>query len=535
MFVLAVRYLNGWSMAAADGAKKELAEWPPHPDRVFMALAAAHFEGDRSDKARRVLEWLETLSAPALAASEASNREIVTHYVPVNDPAAPSIRVDNLSRVSAEQVSEGVSLLPEKRSRQPRQFPVSIPDDDTVYLVWDDISIAPDHSAALSELCEQVTSVGHSASLVQMWVANDVSAAANWLPDGGPAAHPMRIPAPGRLAALEAAYNEGQRLAWLETESAIAQAKGKNRKALQEARAAQLGDQPPSYRRPPIAPAAHYTRKAGTVPGLEVTHGMFSDRILIFKQVRGARLGLESTLLITDVFREYVLQQCPEQPPPAWVSGHASDGTPIRDPHIAFFPLPHVGHEHAKGHLMGLGVAVPKNIPAGEIGRCLERLFELNEQGEVVLFTLYRGALFECSFEFDVASDTPPAALRSTTWTGSPEGASTWATVTPIVLDRHGKGREIWSEAVETIRVSCERAGLPRPVHTILGPVSHFMGALGTRSTPHLLRKDGGKRHHVHAVLTFPAPVRGPVLIGAGRFRGYGLCRPWPPMPGRDR
>ena len=27
-------------------------------------------------------------------------------------------------------------------------------------------------------------------------------------------------------------------------------------------------------------------------------------------------------------------------------------------------------------------------------------------------------------------------------------------------------------------------------------------------------------------VIVFEEPVRGPVLVGAGRFRGYGLCRP---------
>ena len=30
MFALGIRYLNGWSMAAADGAKKQRVEWPPH-------------------------------------------------------------------------------------------------------------------------------------------------------------------------------------------------------------------------------------------------------------------------------------------------------------------------------------------------------------------------------------------------------------------------------------------------------------------------------------------------------------------------
>ena len=29
MFGLGIYYLNGWAMAAADGAKKQRAEWPP--------------------------------------------------------------------------------------------------------------------------------------------------------------------------------------------------------------------------------------------------------------------------------------------------------------------------------------------------------------------------------------------------------------------------------------------------------------------------------------------------------------------------
>ena len=45
MLVVGIRYLNGWVMATHP-TNREVAEWPPHPDRVFMALAAAHFETD---------------------------------------------------------------------------------------------------------------------------------------------------------------------------------------------------------------------------------------------------------------------------------------------------------------------------------------------------------------------------------------------------------------------------------------------------------------------------------------------------------
>jgi CRISPR-associated protein Csb2 len=43
---------------------------------------------------------------------------------------------------------------------------------------------------------------------------------------------------------------------------------------------------------------------------------------------------------------------------------------------------------------------------------------------------------------------------------------------------------------------------------------------------PRLRRKDGGERRQAHAILVFEERVVGPVVIGAGRYRGYGVCRP---------
>jgi CRISPR-associated protein Csb2 len=34
-------------------------------------------------------------------------------------------------------------------------------------------------------------------------------------------------------------------------------------------------------------------------------------------------------------------------------------------------------------------------------------------------------------------------------------------------------------------------------------------------------------KFQVHAQIDFADPVAGPLLLGAGRFRGYGLLRPW--------
>jgi CRISPR-associated protein Csb2 len=529
MFALGIRYLNGWAMAAADGAKKERAEWPPHPDRVFMALAAAHFEGDRLPTHREALQWIEQQPAPAIAASDHVQRETVTHYVPVNDSSSPAIKPDKLAVASAAQIRGGIALLPEHRSRQPRQFPVAVPLEDTVQLIWRDIAIPEQHAAALRQLCAQVTCVGHSASLVQMWVSDQPSAP-TWQPTDHSQPGPrMRVPSPGRLQSLEAAYNEAHRLSWLQMERAIAQAKGKRRIELKAERKQQFDDTQPSARRPPPGLWRGYERISCEAPEQQAISGVFSERLLVFRQVGGRRLGLESTLILTQAARDFVLGACSVQPPPEWISGHAANRSPTPEPHLAVLPLAHVGHEHAHGHLLGFALAVPRSIEPAEIGRCLLPLFDLDLDGVSKPFTLYAGKHLEARFQFDLA-DHAPRALEAETWIASAAGAATWATVTPIVLDRHGKSGDRWQDAEQTIKLACERIGLPSPLRVEVGSTSQFIGApsVGGRRAgyPPLLRKDGSRRQHLHAVVTFAQPVRGPVLLGAGRFRGYGLCRP---------
>jgi CRISPR-associated protein Csb2 len=44
------------------------------------------------------------------------------------------------------------------------------------------------------------------------------------------------------------------------------------------------------------------------------------------------------------------------------ISGHRPDGAPTTNPHVAYLPLPDVGHEHADGHLLGLALALPYGL-----------------------------------------------------------------------------------------------------------------------------------------------------------------------------
>jgi len=58
-------------------------------------------------------------------------------------------------------------------------------------------------------------------------------------------------------------------------------------------------------------------------------------------------------------------------------------------------------------------------------------------------------------------------------------------------------------------------------------PVSFFEGAGHAQSLPQFT--EGGEtlcRYQVHIIVRFPCLLRGPILVGRGRYRGYGLLRP---------
>ena len=101
-----------------------------------------------------------------------------------------------------------------------------------------------------------------------------------------------------------------------------------------------------------------------------------------------------------------------------------------------------------------------------------------------------------------------------------------WASVTPVVLHHYPK-RTRENDVERILLEAFESAGLPRPVEIRVRPVSVFEGAGHVKMMPEFT--EGGQklcRYQVHVAVRFPSSVEGPVLVGQGRFRGYGLLRP---------
>ena len=788
MFALNIRYLNGWSMATEDGARKERTEWPPHPDRVFMALAAAWFETGENSIEGEALHWLESLPPPAIAASDHTTRSAVLSYVPVNDlkRKPKSTPADELKSLPTKKLipklkEGGLALLPKYRSRQARGFPVAIPHDPTVRLIWqDDKPGIHHHHDALEQLAAKVTHIGHSASFAQMWLDKDVDVAGSWIPTDGIAQRRLRIPFIGRLDGLRSNYNRDQWIAYHDLEHELEQAKADiesikypprvpwgnfvnavllvNESALKQhpeypdaktgnsVAAANLVDSlvdeaeissvgtllskvsengnpilvsanayerqgfnaipsalakllskrlgipfdttivqtnivshtgadgygrlarqaafegkiaraheyvmvddfigqggtlanlrgwiemqggkvigavaltgkpysatlnpsqeqlhelrqkhgpdfekwwkehfghsfdcltqsearyltrspdadtirnriaeamrersrpshgrspreqrkyindlktrlkdrfpkgPPVTLRPRQGQWHGYTRPE-VVHSPEVPGSVFDLRFIVLSLKRN-RVSLPATLKFTTALRGLLMGACPMQPPPEWFSGHRADGTVTTSSHLALTPLPFVGSEHADGRILGLGLVLPTNLDQHETKHCLEPFLYDSATGLPREHRLFDGRWFECALELETR-ERSPTNLVPNTWI---RPSRVWASVTPVVLNRHFNGKDMWKQAAESVKDACEHIALPRPREVFLHPVSLVEGVPPARNYPQLTRKkDGGKQSHTHALIVFNEPVSGPLLIGAGRFRGYGLCRP---------
>src|SRR5580658_294793 len=88
MFAIAVDLLCERYTATYFNDRSE-PEWPPHPARLFSAMTAAWADADEPDPAERnALGWLERQPPPDVTCSSERRRQVVTHFVPVNDPSA---------------------------------------------------------------------------------------------------------------------------------------------------------------------------------------------------------------------------------------------------------------------------------------------------------------------------------------------------------------------------------------------------------------------------------------------------------------
>lgn len=561
---LEIDFLTGRCVAASQ-SHREIPEWPPHPGRIFMAMAAACFEHDEPSDQVAALQWLETLPPPRIAASEGCERSAITCYVPVNDK--------NLATGGTLQSAPG---LP--RSRQDRHFPTFIPDDPVLQLKWDLTEASgagelANHVEALQEICMQVIRIGHSSSLVRMnaLLTSEAKEESNaqshaqsalfgptdWHPVERGLGTSMRIATAGDYQRMKDDFGADQIDLFADLADRCANEKGKAKALAKTEFEKHFGMKykhslrPPEPTRPTIRSTVSYQRESA--PDVVTENRLYDSSLVILSQFDGPRLDITRAATVAQRLRQAAMSACGKAglEIPEWLSGHkpgAVPSPPTNDPHVAFLPLPYAGYRHATGHLMGLAMAIPRHVDLAERGKHLGPLL-LDDNDHPDKVTLSMGALGTAEFQLEERT-SPPQSLENATWVGP---SKYWSTVTPVVLDRYPKTnprtrQKAWRKEVTNILLeSCLRSGLPVPdcidfhASAWLSGISNAMvrtqrkhGRTSRREAegfPPLPQKakggtKGGVRPQVHVSLEFDQPVEGPLFIGAGRFTGYGFFKP---------
>jgi CRISPR-associated protein Csb2 len=543
MLAIEVSLLTGRYVATAYNTRTE-GEWPPHPARLFSALVATHFAADVvMPEERAVLEWLEHLGPPSILASEAAPREVVTVFVPVNDVALTDVDEDaahvdearatlvgaktsgdaqavkkaekevrkaegtltkaiaTATEVPAKPLDPryGQRLLPEHRGRQPRTFPSVTPNDPCVTYVWADAAPSIEQRGHLDGLLARVVRLGHSSSLVTLRLVDDPGPA-TWRPAiEGEAT--LRVVEPGQLLALEKAFERHQ-----ETEPRVMPATSQ-----------------PYERDPPVT--------AGPPP-----EPVFTDDWLVLRRVEGPFLPMTAAVEVARTIRKALMSYARE-PIPEVLCGHTADNRPSQQPHLAIVPLPFVGHEHASGLVLGVALMLPRAARVDDRRAVYEAVDRWErdyrkEDEDAPAIKVNLGSAGELWLE-RVEGIALQSSLKAPTWCAP---SHVWYSVTPVALDRNpgdlrsrepGRLEAATNEAIETIGRACERIGLPRPAFIEILPAAPWSGSAKARLYPPY-PEEAARTQRVlcHARLEFEFPVKGPVLLGAGRYFGLGLFRP---------
>lgn len=483
MLVLEIELLTG-AYRAAHGAG---AEWPPHPERVFSALAQAWGDSGCDPHERTALEWLERQGAPTIDADPrefCAERDAPTVFVPPNDDRGGD-----------------VAVLPDRRRRQARAFRATIPESPLVRFTWPLAAAPPDALSALKELAQRIASVGHSASLVRCAFTTSATIPAGDRPIWQPSASgsvPLRVPHSGRLDDLVRWYGAEKRERPRSGASARYRPPGR-------------GD---------VAPAA--TDAPASVFGGET--GWY-----VFEGVGGFRPDLLGFAHVAKRVRDCLMKLGP-QPVPELLSGHTADGRPTAKPHAAVVPLANVGWDHSTGDLLGFAVVLPRTADPGQRRDVLKALAAfVQPDGEGLKAELHFGEAGVWRLEH--AATPSRTSLQPWRWCAT---AHTWASATPVLLDRFPDKGDVVAEA-GVIAAACRNIGLPEPetieIHkhpAVRGAPSAYPTRCNRRR-PDWSFPAGSKsanRPRRHVVLRFAAPVTGPVILGAGRFHGFGLCLP---------
>ena len=209
---------------------------------------------------------------------------------------------------------------------------------------------------------------------------------------------------------------------------------------------------------------------------------------------------------VTALFKKAVLdwRQRMHGEPPAVLHGHGFSGRGYET--ARYLALPDVGYPRSRGRIHGLALWLPPGVDAmtrrttQDAARAIRRLAGYGVNVAV----------------FPHDGEERPRAAHPRRWLRT---SRRWATAVPAIHERR--------RPLDLAEVSrwCRHAGLPEPIAFREERTPLVSGALDL--APVEVNRPGRPGlPYSHVELWFDEAVPGPVVIGSGRQRGFGLCVP---------
>ena len=471
------------------GERNQL-EWPPTPFRLFQALVAGAFGGRHvgDEAAHNALTWLEAQGAPTIYAPVVHRLNDVQIFVPNND----------LDAVGGEP--QRVGEIRSDKKFCPRMFNKNLP----FHYLWQDIT--DDMPEALPVIVQRLHTFGLGIDAAfadsKLFSSDEIK---SWRPERNLLRYyPSKgsqtpVPISGSLDSLTARYKAfGERLDHV----------GKKTKFTQ----------PPK----PVSGRAAYNA---------LPHRLMVE--LRNSEGKVTPLSPTATAPLIEAVRQTIATSFPNDPlVERLIIGRGAGAGDISS-RLRIIPLPSVGHQHADQFIRRILIELPQSSP-------------LNI--EAIRWAL-EGALLDLKLRTAsycinmVLTDLDKMAHH---YINATPCTKVWRSVTPVILPSGKSGRLGKSLAnVTSDNRFAQKASryAARDDRALLAAIRHAgvsadlvsaslrrepFTAKGQLAGNFVVDTRFPKDRAYHAKLFFAEPVRGPLVIGDGRFLGLGLFEPQP-------
>jgi CRISPR-associated protein Csb2 len=505
---LSVHFLDGAFLGRRDGGALE---WPPSPLRLFQALvaAAAARWGQRHqlDYARPALRWLEEQPPPEIVAPAVRAGSAYRLSVPNN-------AMDLVARAWSRGNTAGTGdANPATHRAMKTVRSTRLLNGDAVHYLWDLPATLPDtlrgYIGTLAAAARSVVAFGWGIDLVaghgRVLSRGEVDRLPGdrWRPSADAASDGLRVPTPGTLDGLTNRH-----------EAFLHRLEGNGFTPVPAlATFAVVGYRPATD--PPGRPFAAFelwqpVEKLAALPAGK-------SKFRPFDPLRGA-------VTVAPLVRHAAAEAAraakwDEGRINTFILGHTPDGTDrLRGgpdvARFAFLPLPSLERRR--------GPRGRRTEYCGSVRRVLvvgppDATAELDWARRVL-----SGRELTDERTGEPLALLAPISVNDPNLQGYVTTAAVWSTITPVVMPGHDDGAP--AEAERLLRRAFVQSGIALELVDSAGLEWRRVGFRpGVEPATHYQRPQPTRLPRYHVRVRWPVPIRGPLVVGAARYRGLGI------------